>query len=151
MSSNSNFPDTADAGDSVCPVSGLKITAKPEWSDIKLSENHHVSFWFIGDRILYIKPRGLPEPDSIKELFRQKTKVLEAVLGSGEKYLELRDLARVRDNSTIAVRKQMVEGLQADQDRMLGLVACHAPVGIKLSWNVGKRLYRFPAPISVVR
>jgi len=40
-----------------CPVTGLPVTTKSEWTDIDLGEGYSVTFCLIGDRILlYIQP-----------------------------------------------------------------------------------------------
>ena len=42
----------------VCPVSGLKILRKPEWTDIQVEENCRVTICIIGDSILLTRAFG---------------------------------------------------------------------------------------------
>ncbi len=132
-----------------CPVSGLPVTRRPEWTDIPLSNEYAVTFEFIGDRILLTRPRGYTGNDGMTALFREKEKVIADMIGDGGRYVELRDYSSIRNRPNWNARKQMVRGLRADQERMLGFIVLNAPPPVKLVAGVGMRLYRFPFHVFI--
>ena len=42
----------------VCPVTGLALTARPEWSNVQFSDGYSASFEVIGPNILHTKIKG---------------------------------------------------------------------------------------------
>jgi len=67
-----NLLKNADIGSapcSICPVTGLPILRRPEWTDIDLAKKgYSVTFKFIGDRILLSVSRGKSGGHGMKKL-----------------------------------------------------------------------------------
>jgi PAS domain S-box-containing protein len=137
--------------DNICPITGLKITTKPEWTDIDLGDGYSVSFKFIGKRILHSFSRGKAGKQNIKNLFMERAKVLNEMLDPQDSIIELRDYFGVHRTITRAARVQMAKELNANKERMIGFIGYNAPLSVKLAMNVGKSLYKSPFPVSVVR
>ena len=70
------LPPTATGKESLCPVTTLPITTKPEWSDIDIAENYSVSFSLIGNAILHTTPDGVPNDTGTHKLIEEREKVL---------------------------------------------------------------------------
>ncbi|MFO8048163.1 MAG: PAS domain S-box protein [Desulfosudaceae bacterium] len=134
-----------------CPVSGLPITGKPEWTNIKLSDTYQVTFKFIGDRILFVIPSGSPEKESVAALFRHRQDVIREMIGEKASFVELTDASGVNDVLTRSVRQQTANGYLNDRHRLLGFIVINAPIKIRLALNVGKRLFRNPFPVLAVK
>ena len=127
-----------------CPVSGLKITNRTEWTDIPLVDGYSVTFCFIGDRILLTMPKGYSGNRGMEALFRERERIINHMLPNGEKYLELRDYAGIQGKPNWNARKQMVRGLRASQDHLLGFIAFNMTPAVKRVAGIGMRLYRYP-------
>ncbi|MEW6079590.1 MAG: PAS domain S-box protein [Thermodesulfobacteriota bacterium] len=133
----------------ICPVSGLKITRKPEWTNIPLTEAYTVTFEIIGDRILYTIPFGICGDEGVAALFNAREKVIRHMIGAGGKCVELRNYAGVRDRPNRAARKQMVRGVRSGADFLLGMIVFNVPPVISIVARMGMRLYRFPFHVSI--
>ena len=114
MNNHDNKSDTGGGPPlDTCPVSGLKITRKPEWTDIPLTEGYGVTFELIGDRILHTMPLGFCGDRGVEVLFREKEQMVRRMTGDGRKFVELRDYTGIRGRPNRLARRQMVRGLRA--------------------------------------
>jgi len=134
----------------VCPVTGLSITTKPEWTDIELGEGYSVTFKFIGDRILLTIPRGNAGEHGMENLMLEHARVLEAMLKPDEPFLEIKDYSNIEKKISRVARDQFTKGMIADQDRILEYIGYNAPVSVKLAINVERKLFKAPFPMLVV-
>ena len=127
-----------------CPVSGLEIISRPEWTHIDLGQNYFVTFRFIGKKILQSLSSGQATKQVMDRYFIEKNKVLAAMLKPNETYFELRDYAGIKKIVTKDARDRFSKGMFADKERIIGFIGYNAPLAIKLAVNVGKRLYGSP-------
>jgi len=74
-----------------CPVTGLPITSKPEWTEIQLKSDYSVTFSIIGKAILLITPKGNPTEKGALGLLEKREEVIKEAGLSDKKYVELRD------------------------------------------------------------
>ncbi|MCP4600938.1 MAG: response regulator [Proteobacteria bacterium] len=135
----------------VCHITGLPITIRPEWIDIDLGEDYSVSFKFVGDRILHSFSRGYSGDHGIENMFKERAKVLAAMLGPDEPFFEIRDYSEIKPKITKAGRDQHARGLFADKDRIIGYIGYEAPLVVKLAMNVGKKIHKAPFPMFLVK
>jgi len=138
---------------SICPVSGLPVTRRPEWTDIDLGNGHAVTFEFIGDRFLLSRSKGLKTADrqSVKQLFRKRKKVLDRMIGKNEPFVELKDYCHFNGLSSKEARNQFIHEMEADRDRIIEFIGFNAPKAIKIVFSVWGRLFQTPFPISIVK
>ena len=137
--------------DKVCHVTGLPITSKPEWTDIDLGEGYSVTFKFIGDRILLSIPRGKSGKHGMENLMQERSKVRDTMIEPEEPFFEIKDYSGVEARITRTGRDQFSRGMIADKDRIIGFIGYNAPLAVRLSINVGKRLYNPPFPLFAVK
>ncbi len=135
----------------ICPASGLAVTTRPEWTNIDLGEDYSVTFKFIGDRILQGLPCGKSGEHGMANLFKERKKVLDAMLGPNEPFFEIRDYSRVHRKVTKSGRTQMVKGLKADKYRIIGYIGYNARLIVTLSMSTGSRLGKAPFPMFTVK
>ena len=76
---------------SICPVTGLPVTTRPEWTEIQLVSDYCVTFSIIGKAILLITPKGYPSEEGAKALLEKRTEVIKEAGLSDRNYVELRD------------------------------------------------------------
>ena len=55
-----------------CPVTGMPIYSRPEWTDINLDENYSITFRFIGKKILLSFPRGEAGEKGVENFFKKR-------------------------------------------------------------------------------
>jgi len=130
--------------DEVCPVTGLPITSKPEWTDIDLGEGYSATFKFIGDRILLSIPRGKAGAHGMANFLRERARVRDAMLEPNEPFFEMKDYSGVETRINRAARNQFAKGMLADKERIIEFIGYHAPLSVRLAVDVGKKLYRSP-------
>jgi len=134
-----------------CPVSGLPITRRPEWTNIDLGREYFVSFEFIGERILLSRSKGWKnaDRDSIKQLFRERRKVLDKMLDGSDTFVELRDYSHYGGISSKEARDQFIAEMAKDRHRVVAFIGFGAPRAVKIGFSVWCRLFRAPFPISI--
>ena len=92
-----------------CPVTGLPVTTRPEWTDIAIGDGYSVTFSFIGERILHTVPRGDSSRLDVDRLYHARDEVLRQHLGERSWFIEVKDYGRVRGAPNRKVRSQSFE------------------------------------------
>ena len=141
-------PDFANVD--VCPTTGLDILSRPEWTDIDLGEGYSVTFRVIGTNIIYSVTRGHGSIAGVRRLFEMRSKIIEEFIGIEQPYVEVRDFSFTIGMPLKDVRDEFARGLMADQDRLIRFIGINASPEIRLSLNVGRKMYKAPFPISLV-
>lgn len=129
----------------------LPIVSKPEWMDIDLGEGYSVTFQFIGDRILHSMPKGNAGRKGMEHFLRERTKVLDAMLAPREPFFELKNYGMIQGRPPKSARDRFTKHMIGEQDRIIGFIGYNAALSIRLAINVGKRLFRSPFPMMVVK
>lgn len=134
-----------------CPVSGLPVTRRSEWTDIDLGNGYSVTFEFIGDRILLSRSRGWKRANrkTIKRLFRKRREVLDQILEKSETFVELRDYGHFKGISSRDAREQFIAEMRKDKDRVEAFIGFNAPRAVKIGFSVWGRLFRAPFPVLI--
>ncbi len=134
-----------------CPVSGLPVTRRPEWTDIDLGNGYSVSFEFIGDRILLSGSKGWKHANrqTIKQLFRKRREILDQMLDKNETFVELRDYGHFKGISSREARDQFIAEMRKDRHRIEAFIGFNAPRAIKIGFSVWGRLFRAPFPVLI--
>jgi len=139
------------AADAACPVSGLPVTRRPEWTDIDLGNGYSVSFEFIGDRILLSRSKGWKRANrqTIQQLFRERRKILDQMLAKNKTFVELRDYGHYRGISSRESRDQFIAEMRKDRHRVEAFISFNAPRAVKIGFSVWGRLFRAPFPVLI--
>ena len=138
---------------SVCPVSGLSIITRPEWTEIKLDSDYYATYSIIGKAILLITLKGnLSEKGSIS-LLEKRAEVLDEAGLSDRKYAELRDYRMLADTSSRGGRMILTNFLLKEQVKghLQGFWVFEAPFLIKFMFQVGLRLHKTVIPVVVAK
>jgi len=100
----------------VCPVTGLPIVQKPEWTDIDCGESYSITFKLIGERILLNIPKGNSGKNGMIRLGQERDKVLKDANLSGKKYVELKDYSGLVGAPSREGRQQFMEYMIGERD-----------------------------------
>ncbi len=135
-----------------CPVSGLPVTALPQWEGIDLGEGYSASFRLIGDRILLTIPAGNSGKNGMRRLLKVRENFLKSVGLLGKKYLEIKDYSKVPGATTKEGRQQFVEGMikERDEGNLQGYWGFGASRFVKWGFNVGSKLNKTTFPLVIV-
>jgi len=79
-------------GEERCPVTGLPITKRPEWTMVPLTDRLLVSARLIGTSILDIQSYGLRDPESQTPFMRFRENIVNSLFPDNAPYIELYDL-----------------------------------------------------------
>ena len=97
---STNTPPEIDANR--CPLSGLPILRRPEWTDQEFGDRYRFSTALMGDRIIYNQPVGNATEASLEKALSLTDKVCEELIPEGQTYVHLSDYRRVRGVSTVS-------------------------------------------------
>jgi len=139
--------------ESICPITGLPITTKPEWTDIDIAENYSVSFSLIGNAILCTVPNGIPNNTGTHRLLEEREKVLREVGLLDKRYAEIRDHSRLSGRPSKESRMMLTNLLlkETNEGKLLGFWVFNASLFIRLMFDVGTKLHKSSAPVAAVK
>lgn len=129
---------TIDNARSHCPVTGLIIHQKPEWTDVELSKGTTSTVKIVGDRILWVKASGFATKDDMIKALAIEKEALAAVKPRGAAYYQIEDWANLK-GSTGEARKFLFKSLK-ENNELAGLFYYHVPPMFKFLLNMGIRL-----------
>lgn len=137
----------------VCPISSLPITNRPEWKDIVVGKDHKVSFFLLGSRILCAVPRGTPTPESITRTLDAQEQVLAQMGLTGKKRVEIRDYSAVRGRPSKESRMILANHHLKDirEGTLSGIYVSNAPLHIRWMYLVGTLLHKPDVPVLMVK
>ncbi len=124
-----------------CPVTGLEIYTRPEWQSQKIGDDYTVDFWIIGDSILYTRPVGNVDLNTIKSSLRIDDAVAAHIAGGTGRYIQIEDYSRLK-NVTFDARKYFIDYFNHNE-RVVALFLCNLSQLLNLAIKIGKR-FTFP-------
>ncbi|MCP4578289.1 MAG: PAS domain S-box protein, partial [Deltaproteobacteria bacterium] len=139
--------------ESVCPITSLPITTRPEWTDIRIGDDYSVSFKLLGNAILWTIPKGTIDKAGTRALIEAREKVLVDTGLKGKRYAEIRDHAAVSRKPSKTSRMILTRMLlkETNEGNLMGFWVFDAPLPIKLMFSVGVKLYKPPVPVGTVK
>ena len=139
--------------ESVCPVTSLPVTTRPEWTDIPIDDEYSVSFSLIGNAILRVVPDGTITNEGTRRLIEEREKVLRDVGLKGKRYAEIRDHSMIARKPSKRSRMILTNLLlkETNEGSLVGFWVFNAPLTIRLMFKVGVRLHKPSAPVGAVK
>ncbi len=136
----------------VCPVTGLPVYKKPEWTDMDCGESYSVTFRLVGERILINSPAGNSGKNGMNRLFEKRAEVLREAGLIGEKYVEIKDYSRITGATTREGRQQFTRNMikERESGNLLGYWGYNASWFVKLAFNVGLKITKITFPVVIV-
>ncbi|MCD4717589.1 MAG: hypothetical protein K8R45_12735, partial [Desulfobacterales bacterium] len=133
---------------SVCPVSGLPVLRKPEWTEVRFGKEYCLTLSVIGKRILLAQSTGYGRRQDVKNAMRLVSQVLDEVLGDDVAYVHISDYSKLK-GASLAARKYYMDYLKK-QDGILDLIFLGAMPIVNMSIKLVKRISRVKYGIHVV-
>jgi PAS domain S-box-containing protein len=142
-------PFTAFESREFCPVSGLPIKSRPEWTHVDFGNNYFVTFKIIGNTILHSAPSGTVTPQSMEAFLKYRQKFIRENFSQQSHYVEIKDYRRASTPGKL-LRHMFHENFKLESKRLAGFIGFNAPIGIKFALNVGVRLMPPHCPFHTV-
>lgn len=135
----------------VCPVSGLSITSKPEWTNIDLGDNYYASFQLIGKKILLSIPSGYSRKNGMTRFLEERKKILLSLNLFNNKYIELKDYSQI-SGATSESRRKFTKYMKTERNKnnLQGYFGFNTSLYLKLAFNVGFKLHKRTFPMQIV-
>jgi len=133
----------------ICPVTGLPVLRRPEWTDVPLGEKFRITYSWIGDHILWSQPSGyatLPDMEKMIDLIQT---VMSDAFPDNRKIIELVDASNLKGLS-LAARRDYVRHLK-NTPRLVGLVYLGASPVLEMAVRLGIKLKVLKYPVRIAR
>ena len=130
--------DIESAQNCICPVTGLPILRKPEWTDMNFDTDYKATFSILGDSILWVQASGYATLHGVENAFRFFSMLENDAIGEGRPYVQLHDWSDLR-GAALKARKYYIDNMKK-RELLLGLIYYGASPMFKLSIKLAKRL-----------
>ncbi len=104
----------------ICPVSGLPVRARPEWTDRGFGRGYRVTVRVIGRRILLVRPSGHARADSVDRTLALTGEIIRDNMDPSAGFVQLMDYSRLRSISRNG-RLRYIDHV-AKRKNLLGLI-----------------------------
>jgi hypothetical protein len=141
-------PMKPDSSAEKCPVSGLRILRKPEWTGVDFGGGYRANFWLLGDRIIVSRPSGFIGISGLKRSLDLLDRIVSETAGKKVPYIIIEDMINLTGNS-IEARRFYIAYLKR-QKLLLGLFFCNISTFSKISFKLARRLNVAPFQVDVV-
>jgi PAS domain S-box-containing protein len=131
-----------------CPISGLRILRKPEWTDVSFGGSHRANISLLDDRIIVSRPSGFITLDGLKQSLGFTERLASSALGEEERYVRIEDFSNLKGTSIEARRFYILH--MKKQNSLLGLIFCNVSTMLKISVKLAKGLNIAPFEVDMV-
>jgi len=134
--------------ESICPVTGLPVLGRPEWTDVGFGGDYRATVSVVGSQILLSRPSGYATRLDIEKAFQLGCEVSTETIAS-RPYVCIEDCSRLK-GATIGARiyhiNTMGKGRRPDP---LGVIYCGLSPLLKMGIKLGKGLRTANSDIHV--
>jgi len=132
-----------------CPVTGLPVVQKPQWTDIRISADFIVSYRLIGDRILQVIPRGHFTRMDLESTRVLQDQVLQEAVKPGIKIVEIDDFQDITGSAARSGNIANARYFEQKTGQYLASIAFNVPGRTKLYLRVVGRIRKEPYPFEI--
>ncbi|MBT3368984.1 MAG: hypothetical protein HN416_17715, partial [Nitrospina sp.] len=132
----------------VCPVTGLPILRKAEWTDVGFGKDYRITVSIVGDNILRVQPSGYVTLNNQINVLKLTDRVPAEAISGGEQYIHIEDWSNFQ-GASLGARKIYMDEMQA-RKRISGVIFCNVSTMFKMSVKLGKTLRMVKFPVHIV-
>lgn len=133
---SSDSPPEIDA--TCCPLSGLPILRRPEWTNLGFDNHYRFSTALIGDRIIYNQPVGIATETTLGKALDLTDRVCGELIPADQTYVHLSDYRQMRGVSR-GGRKYFIDYILA-RTRLAGFIIFGAPPLMRIIIKLGQKI-----------
>ena len=141
-------PMKPDSPSEKCPVSGLRILRRSEWTGVDFGGGYRANFWLLGNRIIVSRPSGFIGIGGLKRSLDLLDRIVAETVGINVPYILIEDMINLTGNS-IEARRFYIAYLKR-QKLLLGLFFCNISTFSKISFKLARRLNFAPFHVDMV-
>jgi PAS domain S-box-containing protein len=145
-STNDNPPDTRS--DAVCPVTGLPIVRRPEWTDVELDTNHWASVEVIGGHIVHTIPRGFATDAGVAKVIELQREAIDKAIVPGSVNVLISNYGGFQGATPVA-RRFFADDV-AKRPGLAAIIFFKVSPILKLSIKLARRFSRVHIPTEIV-
>ena len=133
--------------DYTCPSSGMPITTKPAWQNIKVGDDYSMSYAIIGENTLFTCPKGNIRTVRMEMAIKARERILVEHFGRRDPEItEIRDFSQVHGIPSHQTRSLFRQSF-ATQTNQKGLFIINMSWIVKAVFIAGLRLHKTPFPL----
>jgi len=143
--------DSESVSPGICPVTGLHILSRPEWTDVdfEISNGYKATFSLLGDRIILSRASGYATLPGVKKALRLTDQFATESIDGNRPYVMINDWHGLR-GASLEARKQYIDHMK-NNERLLALIFYNASSMFNLSIQLGKRLNIVKFEVRIVK
>ncbi len=130
-----------------CPITGLPIVQKPQWTDIRISNDFVVTYRLIGDRILHAAPQGYFTKGNLEKADAVLDQVLKESVAPGVRIVEIDDFKNIIGSTTRSGRIAGIRYFEEKTEKYIGLIAFtvswRTKLFLRVAWRTCREPYKF--------
>ncbi len=121
----------------LCPVTGLPILQKPEWTDMGYGKDYKLTVRIVGSSILHSRPSGYATIHDTEHALKLTGKVVAEAISEDLPYVQIEDYSNLH-GASFEARRYFIDNMQK-RERLIALIFCGATPFFKMSIKLGKR------------
>ena len=83
--------------DKTCPVTGLQIVRKPEWTDLTFGTDHFsITFLLIGENIIMANTTGNGNYDTTVKSLELRDKIVDEIIPNDEQFIYVENFTNLK-------------------------------------------------------
>ncbi len=137
---------TESTPSNVCPVSGLHILRKPEWTDIGFGTDYRANVSMIGKSILFSRSKGRAKRQDVENLFELNSSILAEEM-KGNPYVYIEDFSNLK-GASLRARKKYIDNIKK-REQIRGVVYYGLSPLLKMSVKLGKHINFFKFDVKI--
>jgi signal transduction histidine kinase len=130
-----------------CPVTGLPLLTRPEWTNVRFGESYTITARLIGDHILYLTIAGYATLPDIREALVFTGRILSEEVPDNREFVLVEDMTRVLGTSREA-RDYFIDYM-GKRERLRCLVFYGISPLFRLNIKLGRALHRVPFNVEM--
>jgi PAS domain S-box-containing protein len=133
----------------LCPVTGLPVRSRPEWTNQRFGSTYRLTTRVIGDRIVLNQPSGVAELQDIVESLALTDAIIREHIDTSAGYVHISDYAGMRGIAREA-RKHYVRYMQ-QRESMSGLIYFNVNTLFRIMIKLARRLSIVKFNVHIVK
>lgn len=132
-----------------CPVSGLPVLRRPEWTRVPFGSEYELTLSVIGENILLSQPAGIVTNQNVREIMALEERVVNESPLHGRPYVQIEDFSRFK-RATLPARKYYIEFMKARKN-LVGLLFFGSSPSFNLSIKLARHITTVPYEVLLVQ
>jgi len=140
-------PGPEDPNHPTCPVTGLPVVRRPEWTDVQLDDNHWTTVEVIGGHIVRSIPAGHATAAGVERATRLHHEILSQTIAPGTIHIHIADYS-VFEGATAEARRVFAADIR-QRDGIAAVIFHNVSPFFRLAIKLRRRLAGVHIPVEI--